>query len=130
MKPFLLINLYIGKNPNIIKTLLAADGRILYFSRSVIPYIRDVDRKNWNQHNYFWGHVGVYGYRGDILGQWGDLPFSPLENLEKLEQLRLLEAGIEFGSFEVQGEFLSVDTEEQLEEAREIYLKKYKKVFN
>ena len=60
--------------------------------------------------------MGIYGYRGDILKKWKDLPFSPLENLEKLEQLRLIEAGIEFGSFEVKGEFLSVDTEEQLEE--------------
>ncbi len=113
-------------NPNIVKTLIASNGKILYFSRSAIPYIRDIDTKDWLKNNYFWGHVGIYGYRGDILKKWKDLPFSPLENLEKLEQLRLIEAGIEFGSFEVKGEFLSVDTEEQLEEARNIYYKEIK----
>ena len=118
------------ENPNIVKTLLASNGRILYFSRSVIPYIRDIERKNWHKHNYFWGHVGIYGYRGDILKKWKELPFSPLEKFEKLEQLRLIEAGVEFGSFEVKGEFLSVDTEEQLEEARKIYSNELKKGFD
>tara|TARA_B100000212_G_C27258294_1_gene483339 strand:+ start:17 stop:790 length:774 start_codon:yes stop_codon:yes gene_type:complete len=113
-------------NPNIVKTLIAANGRILYFSRSAIPYIRDMDSKDSKNNNFYWGHVGIYGYRGDILKKWKDLPYSPLEKLEQLEQLRLIEAGIEFRSFEVKGKFLSVDTEDQLEEARKIYLEEYK----
>ena len=58
--------------------------------------------------------------RADVLQRWDDLPHSPLEQIEKLEQLRLIEAGIEIGTFEVDGESLSVDTAEQLEQARAI----------
>ena len=68
----------------------------------------------------YWGHVGIYGYRADVLARWNELPASPLEEIEKLEQLRLLEAGIGIGTFAVEGESLSVDTAEQLEEARAI----------
>ena len=56
----------------------------------------------------------------DVLQRWNNLPHSPLEQIEKLEQLRLIEAGIEIGSFTVAEESLSVDTAEQLEQARAI----------
>lgn len=107
-------------NPNVVKTLLAADGRALYFSRSAIPHVRGVEPEHWPAHATYWGHVGIYGYRADVLARWADLPFSPLEELEKLEQLRLLEAGIGIGTFPVEGESLSVDTPEQLEQARRL----------
>jgi 3-deoxy-manno-octulosonate cytidylyltransferase (CMP-KDO synthetase) len=107
-------------NPNVVKTLVAADGRALYFSRSAVPHVRDVEPDQWHAHAPFWGHVGLYGYRADVLARWPSLPPSPLEQLEKLEQLRLLEAGIGIGTFEVAGDFLSVDTPEQLERAREL----------
>ena len=105
-------------NPNVVKTLVSADGRALYFSRSAIPHVRGVDPADWHAHVPYWGHVGIYGYRADVLGRWNELPHSPLEEIEKLEQLRLLEAGIGIGTFAVEGESLSVDTEEQLEQAR------------
>ncbi len=105
-------------NPNVVKTLVAADGRALYFSRSAIPHVRGIDPADWHAHAPYWGHVGIYGYRADVLARWNDLPHSPLEEIEKLEQLRLLEAGIGIGTFAVEGESLSVDTEEQLEQAR------------
>lgn len=105
-------------NPNVVKTLVAADGRALYFSRSAIPHVRGVEPEHWHSHALFWGHVGIYGYRADVLARWSSLPHSPLEHIEKLEQLRLLEAGMAIGTFEVAGDFLSVDTMEQLEEAR------------
>jgi len=105
-------------NPNVVKTLLAADGRALYFSRSAIPHVRGVDPADWAAHTTYWGHVGIYGYRADVLLRWNQLPHSPLEHIEKLEQLRLIEAGIQIGTFPVQGESLSVDTYEQLEQAR------------
>jgi 3-deoxy-manno-octulosonate cytidylyltransferase (CMP-KDO synthetase) len=107
-------------NPNVVKTLLAHDGRALYFSRSAIPHVRDVDAKEWHQHTTFWGHVGMYGFRGDVLAAWNQLPASPLEDLERLEQLRLIEAGHTIATFEVEGTSLSVDTNEQLEQARAI----------
>jgi 3-deoxy-manno-octulosonate cytidylyltransferase (CMP-KDO synthetase) len=105
-------------NPNVVKTLVSADGRALYFSRSALPHVRGVDPEAWHAHAPFWGHVGIYGYRADVLARWPSLPASPLEHIEKLEQLRLLEAGIGIGTFTVAGDFLSVDTPEQLEQAR------------
>jgi len=105
-------------NPNVVKTLLAHDGRALYFSRSAIPHVRDVDPADWHHHTTYWGHVGMYGFRGDVLEAWDQLPRSPLEDLERLEQLRLIEAGYTIATFPVQGTSLSVDTAEQLEQAR------------
>ena len=107
-------------NPNVVKTLLAADGRALYFSRSAIPHVRGVEPAQWPDHAPYWGHVGIYGYRADVLMRWNQLPHSPLEHTEKLEQLRLIEAGIQIGTFPVAEESLSVDTAEQLEQARAI----------
>ncbi|MEC7382132.1 MAG: manno-octulosonate cytidylyltransferase [Cyanobacteriota bacterium] len=110
-------------NPNVVKTLLAIDGRALYFSRSAIPHVRDVDPLDWHHHATYWGHVGMYGFRGDVLACWSAMPPSPLEALERLEQLRLIEAGHTIATFAVEGISLSVDTVEQLEEARECALK-------
>ena len=105
-------------NPNVVKALLAHDGRALYFSRSAIPHVRDVDPADWHRHTTYWGHVGIYGFRGDVLKAWGQLPPSPLEDLERLEQLRLIEAGYTIATFPVAGTPLSVDTAEQLAQAR------------
>ena len=107
-------------NPAVVKTLLASDGRALYFSRSAIPHVRDVDPMEWHKHTDYWGHVGMYGFRGDVLDAWDSLPASPLENLERLEQLRLIEAGHTIATFRVEGTSLSIDTAEQLEQARKI----------
>ena len=105
-------------NPNVVKTLLANDGRALYFSRSAIPHVRDVEPEDWHRHTTYWGHVGMYGFRGDVLTAWDQLPDSPLEDLERLEQLRLIEAGHTIATFAVHGTTLSVDTADQLEQAR------------
>lgn len=106
-------------NPAVVKTLLAHDGRALYFSRSAIPHVRDVDPVAWHQHTDYWGHVGVYGFRGDVLAAWDQLPASPLEDLERLEQLRLIEAGHTIATFQVEGTSFSVDTAEQLKQAQQ-----------
>ena len=105
-------------NPNVVKTLMSHDGRALYFSRSAIPHVRDVDPAEWHRYATYWGHVGMYGFRGDVLMDWDQMPASPLEDLERLEQLRLIEAGHTVATFEVKGTSLSVDTAEQLEQAR------------
>ena len=102
------------------RMLLAAEGRGLYFSRSALPHVRDVDPADWCAHTSFWGHVGIYAYRADVLQRWPQLPISPLEDLEKLEQLRLIEAGIRIDTLEVDEDQFSVDTPEQLEQARAI----------
>ena len=105
-------------NPNVVKTVLAHDSRALYFSRSAIPHVRDVEPQDWHRYTTYWGHVGMYGFRGDVLAAWNQLPASPLEDLERLEQLRLVEAGYTIATFPVLGTSLSVDTAEQLEQAR------------
>ena len=107
-------------NPNVVKALVSYDGRAIYFSRSAIPHVRDVNPRNWHHHTTYWGHVGMYGYRGDVLETWNELPTSSLENLERLEQLRLIEAGYRITTIRIEGTSLSVDTAEQLEQARRI----------
>lgn len=109
-------------DPDVVKTLVSASGQALYFSRTAIPHVRGVPPEQWHSHADYWGHVGIYGYRADVLSGWLDLPYSPLENIEMLEQLRLLEAGIKIGSFPVESESLSVDTVEHLALARKLAL--------
>ena len=110
-------------NPNLVKTLISNNKEIIYFSRSPLPYIRDEIKENWSKKFQYWGHVGIYGYRADILMKWELLPQSNLEKLEKLEQLRLIDAGIKFHAFEVKGNFISIDTKEQLYLARKMFLR-------
>tara|TARA_Y100000589_G_C27199029_1_gene648506 strand:+ start:1338 stop:2141 length:804 start_codon:yes stop_codon:yes gene_type:complete len=107
-------------NPNVVKTLINNFKEAIYFSRSPLPYVRDVKTEYWYKYTTFWGHVGIYGYRGDILNNWNNLPVSQLENSEKLEQLRIIDGGYKISTIEVEGDFLSVDTQDQLEEARKI----------
>jgi 3-deoxy-manno-octulosonate cytidylyltransferase (CMP-KDO synthetase) len=107
-------------DPNVVKVLLASDGRAITFSRSPLPHVRDLPPEQWHERAPYWGHVGLYGYRGDVLAGWSQLPASPLEELEKLEQLRLIEAGIPIATFSVPADCLSVDTAEQLQQARRL----------
>ena len=107
-------------NPNLVKTLITNQKEILYFSRSALPYIRDESKEKWDSLYQYWGHVGIYAYRGDVLGKWDSFPQSSLEKLEKLEQLRLIDAGIKIKAIEVEGDFLSIDTQDQLDLARKI----------
>ncbi|NDC15354.1 MAG: 3-deoxy-manno-octulosonate cytidylyltransferase [Synechococcaceae bacterium WB9_2_170] len=107
-------------DPNVVKVLRAQDGRAITFSRSALPHVRDLAPDQWTSRTTFWGHVGLYGYRADVLASWQALPVSPLEALEKLEQLRLIEAGIPLLTYEVAADCFSVDTAEQLEQARSL----------
>lgn len=79
-----------AENPDRVKVVRSAKGYALYFSRSKIPYIRDNDQTDTS----YLLHIGIYAYRLSALRTFTALPPSPLENIEKLEQLRLLEAGI------------------------------------
>ena len=105
-------------DPNVVKVLRAGDGRAITFSRSALPHQRGVPPHQWAERTTYWGHVGLYGYRADVLAGWQALPASTLEQLEKLEQLRLIEAGIPLQTYAVDQDCLSVDTAEQLEQAR------------
>ncbi len=102
--------------PNTVKVVLSARGRALYFSRSLIPYgCEDAGKISYNK------HIGIYGYRYHVLEQYKHLPYSPLEHQEKLEQLRLLEAGYSIDVLETNRvDDQSVDTSEDLEIVKRI----------
>lgn len=107
-------------NPNVVKVVRSRSGDALYFSRSSVPYVRDVPHEQWLEVTEFWGHVGVYGYRSDVLRDYPNLPVSRLEEAEKLEQLRFLDAGYRIQTFETDYRPVAVDVAEDLERVREL----------
>jgi 3-deoxy-manno-octulosonate cytidylyltransferase (CMP-KDO synthetase) len=101
-------------NPNVVKVVVDLSGQALYFSRSLIPYPRKREG-----HRVF-EHIGLYAYRREFLLKYARLPQTPLEKLESLEQLRVLEHGYRIRVVETRQSYipLSVDTPEDLERAR------------
>ena len=97
-------------NPNIVKVVADNNGKALYFSRAAIPYLRDREPGQWIDHQSFYKHVGIYGYRTDILMRIVKLPPSVHETAESLEQLRWLDSGFEIKMEETFFESVSVDT--------------------
>ena len=97
-------------NPSIVKVVMNNNRSAIYFSRHEIPYIRDISKEEWLKHHDFWKHIGVYVYRHDILDKFGKLDKSELENLEKLEQLRLLQEGCTIHCVEIDKDLIGVDT--------------------
>jgi 3-deoxy-manno-octulosonate cytidylyltransferase (CMP-KDO synthetase) len=105
--------------PNSPKVVFNKNGYAMYFSRSVIPYLRGVEKDKWLDCHTFYKHLGVYAYRADILEALTTLPQSPMEKAESLEQLRWLENGyrIKVGVTDI--ETVGIDTPEDLERAKE-----------
>jgi 3-deoxy-manno-octulosonate cytidylyltransferase (CMP-KDO synthetase) len=97
-------------NPNAVKLVTASDGRALYFSRSTIPF--DRDEAGFTGYRK---HLGLYAYRKAALEQFAALAPSPLEQIERLEQLRLLENGISIYVGQAAGDSIGVDTEDDLQ---------------
>jgi len=103
------------KNPNVVKVVVNSEGYALYFSRSPIPYIRDTNFTDIPQ-GVVKKHIGVYGYRKDTLMDFAyKLKPSVLEQVEKLEQLRLLENGYRIKVLQADRDTLGIDTQEDLE---------------
>jgi 3-deoxy-manno-octulosonate cytidylyltransferase (CMP-KDO synthetase) len=102
-------------DPNAVKVVTALDGRALYFSRATIPY--DRDRTGFSGYRK---HLGIYAYRKAALERFASLPPSPLELIERLEQLRLLENGIELYVAAAPHDTIGVDTEADLARAEAI----------
>lgn len=102
-------------NPNAVKVVTAADGRALYFSRATIPYDRDK-----TGYAGYRKHLGIYAYRRAALERFAALPPSPLEQVERLEQLRLLENGVGIYVAEAPRDTIGVDTEEDLARAEAV----------
>ena len=107
------------ENPNSPKIVLNNDGYALYFSRSVIPFVRGKESEEWITHFPFLKHIGLYAYRTEVLREVSRLPQSPLELAESLEQLRWLQNGykIKVGLTDV--ETIGIDTPEDLQRAEE-----------
>lgn len=104
-------------NPNTPKVVVDSRGYALYFSRSVIPYVRGVREEEWAGRTQYYTHIGMYAYRAGTLAEITRLPQSPLELAESLEQLRWLEAGYRIRCGVTDIETIGIDTPADLERA-------------
>ena len=113
-------------NPNYVKVAVAREktdtndttiGRALYFSRSIIPYLRGVEQGEWIKQGQHFRHIGMYAYRADILQKITQLQPSVLEKLESLEQLRWLENGLTIRVALTNHASIGIDTPEDLQNA-------------
>ena len=112
------------KSPSVVKVVYDYDNYAMYFSRSPIPFVRDA-RSNFEKITKaeIFKHIGLYVYRRDSLLEFTRLSPTDLEQVERLEQLRMLENGIKIKVVVTELESLSVDTPEDLEKARMYYRK-------
>lgn len=102
-------------NPNCVKVLSDASGKIIYFSRLPLPYVRgENDYANWLIKRKYLKHIGIYGYTKDALLKYSTLPKSSLEICESLEQLRFIDAGIAMELVETDYKVVGIDTPEDL----------------
>ncbi len=109
-------------NPHKPKVVISKKNEAIYFSRSPIPYLRGHKNTKWVSKHLFYKHIGLYGYRKDILKAITELPQSPLEIAESLEQLRWLENGYKIKIGFTEHESISIDTPRDLEKIRQIGL--------
>lgn len=107
------------ENPNSPKIVCDTKGFALYFSRSVIPFVRGTERSEWFGKFPFLKHLGIYAYRREVLHEITQLPQSPLEIAESLEQLRWLQNGYRIRVGETNVETVGIDTPEDLQRAEE-----------
>ena len=105
------------QNPNTPKVVLNNRHEAIYFSRSIIPYIRGKEQTEWLQSHTFYKHIGLYAYRPDILKEITALPPSSLELAENLEQLRWLQNGYKIKAAITHQETIGIDTPEDLAKA-------------
>jgi 3-deoxy-manno-octulosonate cytidylyltransferase (CMP-KDO synthetase) len=110
-----------AQDPNIVKVVVDRRGFALYFSRSVVPFVRDsVSRdRDADRRPFCYKHIGLYVYRRRFLLTLADLPATPLEQAEALEQLRVLEHGYRILAVETAYDSIGVDTPEDLERVRQ-----------
>ncbi len=102
-------------NPNVVKVVLNNGGYAIYFSRSTVPYVRgEADRKQWLERHTFYKHIGLYVFRRKFLIQYTQLPVSNLEKAERLEQLRILEAGYKIKAGITTYDSIPIDTPEDV----------------
>lgn len=101
-------------NPNVVKVVSDIHKKALYFSRNPIPFARGIDKEKWLEGQSYFKHLGLYGYRANVLKKLVQLPPSQLEKTESLEQLRWLENGYSIMIDETPFESIGIDTPEDL----------------
>jgi 3-deoxy-manno-octulosonate cytidylyltransferase (CMP-KDO synthetase) len=107
-------------NPSVVKVVLDENKHALYFSRSVIPFLRVLqDRQDWTKKHQYYKHIGLYVFRKEFLLTFTQWDRSPLEQAEQLEQLRILEHGHRIKCVITEHDSFSVDTPDDLERLRE-----------
>lgn len=104
-------------NPNTPKVIVNPQGQAVYFSRSVIPYLRGKEVDEWASLRTYYKHIGIYAYRIEVLKQVTQMAQTPLELAESLEQLRWLENGLTIQTAVTNIETIGIDTPEDLAEA-------------
>jgi 3-deoxy-manno-octulosonate cytidylyltransferase (CMP-KDO synthetase) len=112
-------------NPNVVKVVVNAAGRALYFSRRTIPYLREAASRSTAEQLAafpFFKHLGIYGFRRETLLRLVQYPVSPLEHAEKLEQLRALHHGIGIAVVTVDYDSVGVDVPEDVKRVEKILL--------
>lgn len=106
-------------NPNSPKVVVDKEMHALYFSRSIIPYLRGVEKEEWLSKHTYYKHIGLYAYRSDVLDEITNMPQSALEMAESLEQLRWLENGMTIKVGITNLETIGIDTPDDLRRAEE-----------
>jgi 3-deoxy-manno-octulosonate cytidylyltransferase (CMP-KDO synthetase) len=106
--------------------ILNVHQEAIYFSRSVVPYIRGKQHTEWLKSFVYYKHIGIYAYRSTVLGEITQLPQSALELAESLEQLRWIENGYLIKAGITDEETIGIDTPEDLEKAVKIFQSKIK----
>ena len=108
-------------NPNSPKVVVNKNMNAMYFSRSVMPYVRGAEKEDWlKAYTSYYKHIGLYAYRSDVLAEITSLEQSQLEKAESLEQLRWLENGYKIKVGVTNSGTVGIDTPQDLEKAREI----------
>ena len=107
------INIITDKNN--VKVIFNTNKEAIYFSRSIIPFIRNSELKDWTAHHQFYKHIGIYAYRNHILQEITKLPQTSLEIAESLEQNRWIENGFKIKVEITEYESISIDTKEDLD---------------
>lgn len=108
-------------DPNKVKVIFDKSNYAIYFSRAILPYVRNYKWQEWLDNRDFFIHVGMYAYHGDVLNQITQLPQSSLEIAESLEQLRWIENGYKIKVALTDSPTIGIDTPEDLEKAKQMF---------
>ena len=114
------------ENPNSPKVVIDGAGNAVYFSRSIIPYLRGVEKSEWLKRHTFFKHIGLYAYKAEVLKQVTKMPQSTNEICESLEQLRWIDNGLKIKVGQTETQTIGIDTPEDMARAEE-FLKSIEK---